>query len=119
MKHYILCDDYSDYREITDEKGLKQLLFDEINTDNWNLAVDKDFDSWKTNISVLNKLLLDDYNFNYIKEELQSYGWYVQDLWDLQRDLSNFQTYKHGSGNPCIPNDCIEETLKMIDREMR
>lgn len=119
MKRYIVSDDYSNYNDLTDEKGLKQLLFDEISQDNWNVAKDNDFDSYKTNIKVLNKLLLDDYTFDYIKEQLQSYGWYVQDLCDLQRDLSNFQAYKHGTGHPCIPKDCIEETLEMIDKEMR
>ena len=68
----------------------------------------------------MKKLALEDYtDINYLKEQLLSFGWYVQDLTKLQEDLSNFQAYKHGSGCPIIPNDCIEQTLKLIESELK
>ena len=117
MKRYIVCDEYSDYKNISDYKDLKKLLIDELKRDTFENC---EQDIVENNFKVMEKLALEDYtDINYLKEQLMGFGWYVMDLIQLQQDLSNFQTYKHGAGCPCIPHDCIEETLEMIDREMR
>jgi hypothetical protein len=120
MKHYILCDEYSNYSEIADEKGLKWALIDELRNDTFNNG-EEDFDIVKSNFEVMKKLALNDYDFNYLKGQLESFGWYIMDLHQLQQDLSNYQAFKHGTGIPsgCIPKDCIYETLEMIDKDMK
>ena len=117
MKSFIVCDDYSDYKEIMNEKDLIRLLLKDIKEDTLENYNDKDI--IKSNFEIMEKLVLNDYTIDYLKEQLQSYGWYIQDLWKLLQDLSNFQAYKHGSGCPIIPKDCIEETIKMIESEIK
>lgn len=118
MKRFIVMDDYSNYKTIADEKGLKEFLIEDLKRDTMENGKE-DFDIVKQNFQVMEKLALSDYTIDYLKEQLQSFGWYIQDLWQLQEDLSNFQTYKHGVGIPIIPNDCIEQTLKMIESELK
>lgn len=117
MKNFILCDEYSDYKNACTYKELKQTLIEELERDTFENFEE---DIAKNNFKVLKRLALEDYtDINYIKEQLLSFGWYVQDLHKLQDDLMNFQAYKHGAGAPSIPNDCIEQTLKMIESEMK
>lgn len=116
MKRFIVCDDYSDYKNIMSEKELKALLVEDIKNDTLENIDDRDI--VENNFEIMEKLALNTYTIDFLIKELESCGWYVQDLWQLQQDLSNFQTYKHGSGSPCMPNDCIEQTLKMIESEM-
>ena len=92
MKRFIVSDDYSDYKDITDEKGLKRLLIDELERDTLENC---EYDIVKNNFKVMKRLATEDYtDLKFIKEELLSFGWYVQDLTQLQDDLSNFQAYK-------------------------
>lgn len=120
MKHYIINDAYSDYKNITDEKGLKEYLIEDLKRDTLENG-EEDFNIVKNNFEVMEKLALNNYDFKYLKEQLESFGWYVMDLHQLQQDLSNYQAFKHGTGIPsgCIPKDCIYETLEMIDKDMK
>lgn len=117
MKRYIVFDDYSNKTYEEDEKGLKELLIEELREDTYNCR--DDFNIFKNNFEVIRKFVLNDYNFDYLKEQLQSFGWYVKDLTTLQKELSDYQAYKHGVGAPSYPNDCIEQTLKMIEEDMK
>ena len=117
MKKYIVYDDYTNYTYKKDEKELKALLVEEIKNDTLVCGED-DFEIVKSNFKVMEKLALNDYDFDYLKDQLQSFGWYIQDLSKLQEELSNYQAYKHGVGAPSYPDDCIEETLKMIEKDM-
>ena len=117
-KHYILCDDYSEFKELSNDNDLKELLIEEIESDTF---VNFEENVVKSNFKVLKKLALGDYNIKYIIEQLEGFGWYVLDLCDLQENLSTYQAYKHGTGIPasCMPKDCIEETLNMINEEIK
>lgn len=117
MNRYLLCDDYGDYKKLMNYNDLKTILIEEIERDTFENCDDKNIVI--NNFEIMKKLATQQDNYNYIKEELQGFGYYTQDLTDLQRDLSNFQAYKHGTGSPCIPHDCIYETLELIDKEMR
>ena len=118
MKRYIVFDDCSGATYKEDEKGLKELLIEGIESDTFVCGED-DFEIVKSNFKVMKKLALNDYNFDYLKEQLQSFSWTIFDLADLQKLLSDYQAYKHGVGAPSYPNDCIEETLKMIQEDMK
>lgn len=118
MKSFLLFDDYSEYYDLTDYKGLRKLLIDELERDTMECGVD-DFDIVKNNFKIMKELTKDEYNLGFIRKELEAFGWYIQDLSKLQEDLSNFQAYKNGVGCPIIKDDCIEQTLKMIESEMK
>ena len=118
MKKYIVCDEYSDYKSISDYNDLKVLLIDEIERDTFENTEDENI--VKNNFKVMRKLATEKTeDMNYLKEQLMSFGWYVMDLTSLQNDLNNYQAFKNGSGSPFPPVDCIEETLKMIDKDIR
>ena len=118
MNRYLLCDDNdANYNKLVDYKDLRELLIDEVERDTFNCYDDRDI--VMNNFKIMRELTKNEYNYQFIKKELECFGWYVMDLTQLQRDLSNFQAYKHGTGSPCIPHDCIYETLELIDKEMR
>lgn len=117
MKRYIVFDDCTNCTYKKDEKGLKELLIEEIRED--ICACKDDFDIIKDDFEIMKKLALNDYNFDYLKEQLQCFNWYVMDLTLLQKQLTDYQAYKHGVGAPSYPNDCIEQTLKMIEEDMK
>ena len=118
MKKYIVCDEYSNYKQITDEKGLKEFLVEDLKRDTFESGKD-DFEIVKNNFKVMEKLMYNDYTFDYLKEQLMSFGWYILDLTELQNNLASFQAYKNGVGCPIIKKDCIEETLELIESEMK
>ena len=119
MKRFMVLDTFGGgYTELLTIDEVKDILVDEIIEDTKNNYDDRD-------IVIQNAKMLGDLaktktpNEKYLKEQLEEFGWYVRDILDLQAALSDYQTFKHGSGNPTIANDSIEETLKMIDEDMR
>ena len=118
MKSFMVFDEYSDYKEKTDYKGLKELLVEELKRDTLENG-EEDFNIVENNFKVMIKLALEDYtDLNYLKEQLLSFGWYIQDLGQLQQDLSNFQA-KMNYNTSSQEYNYIEETLKLIDKEMK
>lgn len=116
-KRYIVCDEYSDYKNISDYKDLKRLLISELEQDTLNNGCEKDI--VESNFKVMKKLAMEDYvDYNYLKEQLQSYGWYIQDIVDLYSDLSNFQAYlDYIKNNDNIEdNKNIQEVLDLIEK---
>lgn len=116
MKRYIVFDDYGELAKLVDREELKAMLVEEERNDIIN-----NLDSVDIIKNELNTLceLAKGKSFEFIKNRLEPYGYSVLDLVDLQRDLSNYQAYKNGVGAPIIKQDCIEETLKMIESEMK
>lgn len=117
MKNFLVYDDYGNTSQLMNYKDLKELLIDEIERDTIENHEDKSIVT--NNFKVIRELTKDKYIPMYITRELEGFGYYVQDLTDLQEQLTNFQAYKHGIGAPSYPNDCIEQTLKMIEEEMK
>ena len=116
MKRYIVCDCYSDYKEVLNWNDLINLLLEDLRRDTMENIEDKNI--VKNNYDVLEKIAKGNFGYDYLKEQLKSYGWHIQDLGNFLDDLHNFQSYKHGVGCPCIPNDCIEQTIQMVESEM-
>ena len=120
MKRFIVYDDNGNYTRPHDIKDLKVLLIDEMEEETLQWHED-DNSVIKSNFEIIRQLVLkDNISVDYLITQLNSFGWYILDLCKLQRDLSNYQAFKHGTGIPCgcIPKDCIEETLQMIDKDM-
>ena len=119
MKRYIVCDEYSDYKDISNYDDLKLLLIDEIERDTFKNIEDESI--VENNFKEMRKLATEKVeDINYLRKQLMSFGWYVMDLISLQNDLNNYQAYKYGNGSPLPPpHDCIEETLKMIREDMK
>ena len=115
MKRYIIIDSYSDYKKLSDEKGLKELLVEELERDTFESDEEN---VTKQNFKVMKKLALDDYNFDYLKDQLESYGWFVMDLCELQKNLNDYQAFKHGVGAPSYPQDCIAKTIDLVDKDL-
>lgn len=119
MKRYLICDDNDvNTNYVKNYEELLDFFLSELQEDTINCYDNSNLEGVKYNIEIFKKIAKEHFQEQLIIKELAPFGWYVQDLSQLQRDLSNFQAYKHGSGSPCIPNDCIEQTLKMIESEM-
>lgn len=120
MKHYLVCDDNdSDNNKLMSYEEMLVLLCNEVEVDTINCYENDNLEGVKHNVSLLKSLAQEHFQTDKVIKELEPYGWYVMDLTQLQRDLSNYQAYKHGVGAPSYPNDCIEQTLKMIEEDMK
>ena len=117
MKRYIIFDAFGNSM-LDSEEGLREYLINELVDDLKNNYDDKEM--IKELANQLGELAKNKGTHpKYYIQELENYGWYVSDLADLQKQLSDYQAYKHGVGAPSYPNDCIEQTLKMIQEEMK
>ena len=120
MKHYLVCDDNDlDNNKLMCYEEVLELLCNEIEDDTINCYENDNLEGVKYNVRLLNSLVQEHFQTDLVVKELEPYGWYVMDLTQLQRYLSNYQAYKHGVGAPSYPNDCIEQTLKMIEEDMK
>lgn len=89
---YLIVDMNSDYKEIMDYKGAKNLLIDTVQND--LLMNCSDYDVSKYCSDILSKLAKEDFTKeDYIKEELLSYSYKTIDLLDIQRDLEDLKEY--------------------------
>lgn len=116
-KHYLIFDNYDYLKELKSYEELRELLIDELERD-----VEENYDDKAIildNFKIMKELTKNECKTKYIIEQLNFYGYNVQDLCEIQRGLSNYQAYKHGVGAPSYPNDCIEQTLKMIEEDMK
>lgn len=118
MEKYLVIDDCTGESYKEDEKGLKELLIEEIKDDTLTHGKD-DFEIVEYNFSVMEKLVLGDTITDDLKMELKSFNWSVISLLDLQSLLTSYQAFKHGVGAPSYPQDCIEQTLRMIEEDMK
>ena len=91
MKQYLVVDLNSDWKELTDYKGLKNILINTVQND--LLMNCNDYDVSKQCSDILCKIAKEDYTEKWIKEELESYCYKTIDLLDLQRDLEDYKQY--------------------------
>lgn len=92
MKQYLLVDLMSDYKELKDYEGLRQLLINYVvGSIHENIGME---DILVNDIKILEKLAREKApTLDYIKEELLGYSYKVIDLLDLQRDLEDMKQY--------------------------
>lgn len=95
MKRYLVIDTLSDYKTITNEKGLKELLVEEINRDIESSFEEKDI--VKENIKLLTKMANEDYSLEILKAELGNYSMKVIDMLQFQYDYNDILDYLKGS----------------------
>jgi len=87
MKRYLIVDCMSDYKEIMDIKGIKELLIEEVTQDINNNSDERDI--VEGNIKILKKLALDTMNFKEMEEELGVYSFKIIDLLKIQMDIED------------------------------
>ena len=117
MKRYIIFDAFGN-SELGTQEDLRDYLINELVDNLKNNYDDKEIiveDANQLGELAKNKGT----HPKYYIQELENYGWYVMDIAQLQKQLSDYQAYKHGVGAPSYPNDCIEQTLKMIEEDMK
>lgn len=117
MKQYLVVDLNSDWKELTDYKGLKNILINTVQND--LLMNCNDYDVSKQCSDILCKMAKEDYTGKWIKEELESYCYKTIDLLDLQRDLEDSKTYFIKESNkPCDIPTVFDVVLKIINDEV-
>ena len=113
MKQYLLVDLNSDYKELMDYKGLKNLLIESIQED--LLMNYQEYNIVKDCSNELVKMAREDYTeLKWIKDLLESYSYKVIDLLDLQRDLEDLKQY---STNDKVIN-AFEIVLDKVNKEV-
>ena len=121
-KIFLVCDDNLDSDNLMNYEELLELLCNEVEDDTINCYDNYSLEGVKYNVSLLKSLAQEHFQTDRVIKELEPYGYYVMDLAQLQKQLSDYQAYKHGVGAPSYPNDankCIEQTLKMIEEDMK
>lgn len=91
-KQYLIVDLNSDYKELMDYKGIKNLLISAIQED---LLINYgEYDIVKDCSNELVKMAKEEYtSVSWIKDLLESYSYKIIDLLDLQRDLEDCRQY--------------------------
>lgn len=117
MKHYLIVDVCSDYRELADVNDLKYLLIEQTIQDSDNNYEDKDI--IRQNIRTLAELAKKEKPDNiYLKEQLAPFGFKVIDLLELQRDLFDIKDYFDYIKKENVEtfNDVIERVNKEVNK---
>lgn len=92
IKQYLIVDLNSNYKELMDYKGLKNLLIDTVQND--LLMNCSEYDISKDCSDILSKLAKEDFTcVSYITGHLLSYCYKTIDLLELQRDLEDCKNY--------------------------
>lgn len=111
---FLVSDDFGDFKEIMNYKQLKNMLIDEIVRDTKESTDSFDKDIICNNADMLSKLAKEDFtSLEYINDELSAFGWYVQDLSNLRRDLNNLNEYLHRTDTKV--KEELKENINKID----
>ena len=111
---YLVSDDYGDFKEIMNYKQLKELLVDElVNNSKEN---HKEYDFIKYNLEVLSDIAKEKIAYNKVIEELQSYGWHVLNVLDIQKGLNDIREYVARKSDKL---KVFDDVLKYIDEELK
>lgn len=97
MNRYLIVDCMSDWKKLSDLKGLKELLVEQVIQDMENNYDEKDI--VKCNVKILKALSLDKMKLNDIEEELGAYSFKIIDLLQFNMDLSDVAAYFYNDDN--------------------
>ena len=112
MKRFLVSDDYGNYKELMGLKDLKALLISELSEDTMICYEDDNKDGVKYNIDLFTKLAKEEITFELLEEQLSSFGWYVQDIFELQQGINNLREFyarKHADLK------VFDDMLKLLD----
>lgn len=107
---FLVSDDFGDFKEIMNYKQLKEFLIAEIEEDILNWGTD-DIDVIKSDFKIMKKLTEEKYNLEFIKKELESCGWFVQDLSQMERGINNLREFYARSHSDTSAFDKILDLL--------
>ena len=108
---YLLSDDYGDYKEIIDYKGLKNLLKEEVVRD--TLENYQNYNIVRNNINILEKLIEKEFDLEYITKELLGFGFYVLDLTQLKININDLREY-YARDNSDL--NAFDKIIEIIDK---
>lgn len=114
---FLVSDDYGDFKKIMTFKELKEMLIEEIEEDTkLNYT---EYEIVECNVRQLGKIAKNDniMTQNYVIDNLKSYGWHVQSLFDLQvalNDLREYYARKHN--NLKVFDDILDLLDKGVDK---
>jgi hypothetical protein len=120
---FLVYDNYGNFYEKMNYNELRKLLIEEIVRDGINrLEEDNNIERTKECFEELKELALNSFTkLEYIKKELEQYGWIIFDLFNLQMLLRDFKDYISKKCN--IENkdflSNIDSVLKLVESEMK
>jgi len=112
---YLVSDDYGDFKKIMNFKELYGMLADEIVQDikqNYN-----EYDILKECVDQLGSLVKNNLvNEKYIINNLESYGWHVINILDIQKGINDLREYVARKSTDL---KVFDDILKYIDEELK
>lgn len=111
---YLVSDNYGDYKDLMNFDNLRNLLVEELERDIKENIDEKDIvkNCVAELVSIATEKRTD---LNYIKDLLSSYGWYIQDMVKLQRDINNLREFIARKSSDI---KVFDEVLKYMDEEI-
>lgn len=89
---FLVSDDYGDFKKILNKKELEEMLIEELVED--TKENNEEYEIVSLNVKQLGEIAKMSYiSVDYLIDNLQSYGWYVQDLGELERNVNNLREY--------------------------
>lgn len=115
---FLISDDYGDFKRIMSYKEARELLINEIVEETQQNC--GEYDIVESNTKQLGKIAKDNaLNEKYLVENLQSFGWYVVNVLDIQRHLNNLREYLFSiNGDDKIVKE-LDDILNYMDKELK
>lgn len=117
---FLVSDDYGTFKGVMTHKDLLDLCLTELKEDCLNNR--DDIDILKYCLDEFEFMIKNDYiDDKYLCEALKGYGWYIQDLTDMQRNLNNFREFLKNKNDLMDEEKVqkIDEVLKILESEMK
>ena len=107
---YLVSDDYGDFKKIMNKRELEEMLIDELVEDTKQNYTEYEIVSF--NVKQLGEIAKKDYiSDKYLIDNLQSYGWHVDDLGELERNINNLREYYARNNNDLSAFDKLLELI--------
>ena len=111
---YLVSDNYGDFKKILNYKELKDLLVDE--TVEHTIENHKECDFIKYDLEVLSDIAKDKMTYSRVIEELESYGWNVLNVCDIQKGINDLREYVARKDSNL---KAFDDVLRYIDEELK
>ena len=111
---FLVLDYYSDYQEVKNYPQLKELLVEDVVRDTKENISDTSI--VERNIDILKNLTNDKYKLEYIKEELNAFGWKIIDINAIKTNVCTLKEYLSGKN---IDTNVFDELIALINKEVK